>query len=132
MIEPTRVDASSTIDLLSRIESRNPHLSRIVVFTDNAAYHKARAVAEWLARPERRVELRFLPVYCPHLNPIERLWGEMHRRVTHNRRHPSQRDFCDAALKLLTETVPRHFERFRDRVTDNFRVIDPAKYRILA
>ena len=27
----------------------------------------------------------FIPTYCPHLNPIERLWGLMHRNVTHNK-----------------------------------------------
>jgi transposase len=26
-----------------------------------------------------------VPAYCPHLNPIERLWGLMHKNVTHNR-----------------------------------------------
>ena len=29
-----------------------------------------------------RIELHFIPPYCPHLNPIERLWGLMHRNVT--------------------------------------------------
>jgi hypothetical protein len=23
--------------------------------------------------------------YCPHLDPIERLWGLMHRHTTHNK-----------------------------------------------
>jgi hypothetical protein len=26
-----------------------------------------------------------LGAYCPHLNPIERLWGVMHKHVTHNK-----------------------------------------------
>jgi len=41
-------------------------------------------VQEWLARPGCRIKLHFIPSYCPHLNPIERLWGLMHRNVTHN------------------------------------------------
>jgi len=31
------------------------------------------------------LSLHFIPAYCPHLNPIERLWGVMHRNVTHNK-----------------------------------------------
>ena len=30
---------------------------------------------EWLAGPERKRALRFLPTYCPHLDPIERFGG---------------------------------------------------------
>jgi transposase len=45
----------------------------IHVFLDNARYHHARAVQDWLALPGRRIRLHFVPAYCPHLNPIERL-----------------------------------------------------------
>jgi transposase len=44
-------------------------------------------VQAWLTRPGCRVELHFIPTYCPHLDPIERLWGLMHKHVTHNRCH---------------------------------------------
>ena len=43
------------------------------VFLDNARYHHAKLVQEWLAQPGRRIKLHFIPTYCPHLNPIERL-----------------------------------------------------------
>ena len=45
------------------------------VFVDNARYHHAKLVQAWLAQPGRRIKLHFIPAYCPHLNPIERLWG---------------------------------------------------------
>ncbi len=32
-----------------------------------------------------RIKLHFISSYCPHLDPIERLWGLMHNNVTHNR-----------------------------------------------
>jgi hypothetical protein len=47
----------------------------IHVFLDNARYHHAKLVQQWLARPGCRIKLHFIPSYCPHLNPIERLWG---------------------------------------------------------
>ena len=71
------VDALSTILLLTSIEAVYPNLRLIHVFLDNARYHHAKLVRAWLARPDCRVKLHFVPAYCPHLNPIERLWGLM-------------------------------------------------------
>jgi len=59
-------------------------LALIHVFLDNARYHHAKLVHDWLSRPGCRIRLHFVPAYCPHLNPIERLWGVMHKHVTHN------------------------------------------------
>ena len=73
MIEVVTVDALSTIALLVAIEALYPAMRIIHVFLDNARYHHARAVQDWLARPGRRIRLHFVPAYCPHLNPIERL-----------------------------------------------------------
>jgi len=131
MLEAERVDAQTTVRLFERIESRNPGMSTIYVFGDQAAYHKAQEVKEWLNRPERRVKFLPLPTYCPHLNPIERLWGEMHRFVTHNTCYATRKAFCEAILEFLTRTVPNEFHRFRSRITDNFRVIEASDFRVL-
>jgi hypothetical protein len=64
-------------------------------------YHHAKLVQEWLARPDCRIKLHFIPSYCPHLNPIERLWGLMHRNVTHNKTYETCAQFADAALGFL-------------------------------
>jgi transposase len=77
------VDALSTILLLAAIETMYPGMRLIHVFLDNARYHHAKLVQAWLSRPECRIKLHFVPAYCPHLNPIERLWGLMHRHTTH-------------------------------------------------
>jgi transposase len=73
MIEVVTVDALSTIALPVAIEALYPAMRIIHVFLDNARYHHARAVQDWLALPGRRIRLHFVPAYCPHLNPIERL-----------------------------------------------------------
>ncbi len=132
MIDVFTVDAVSTIALLTAIEHMHPDKRRIHVYLDNARYHHAKAVREWLGRPERRVILHFIPAYCPHLNPIERLWGLMHRAVTHNRCHASFRGFADAILGFLRKTVPENWNNLCDCVSDNFRVVDPTQIRILA
>ncbi len=131
MIEVETVDAVSTITLLEAIEAFYPILALIHVFLDNARYHHAKLVQEWLSRPGCRIKLHFIPPYCPHLNPIERLWGVMHRNVTHNKTYATCAQFADATLGFLREKVPRNWADFCDSVTDNFRVINPKDFRVM-
>ena len=131
MIEALTIDAASTIRLLESIEAMYPTLALIHVFLDNARYHHAKVVSAWLARPERRINLHFIPPYCPHLNPIERLWGVMHKHVTHNKCYATCAEFAETTFGFLREKVPRNWATFRDSVTDNFRVISPAEFRVM-
>jgi transposase len=131
MIEVVTVDAVSTIRLLESIEALYPLLALIHVFLDNARYHHAKLVQEWLAQPGCRIKLHFIPSYCPHLNPIERLWGLMHRNVTHNKCYATCAQFADATLGFLREKVPRNWADLCDSVTDNFRVINPKDFRVM-
>jgi transposase len=98
---------------------------------DNARYHYAKLVQDWLAQPGRRVMLHFGPVYCPHLNPIERLWGVMHKHLTHNKTYATYREIADATLEFLREKAPKNWSQLCDSVTDNFRVINPKDFRVL-
>ena len=131
MIEALTIDAASTIRLLQSIEALYPMLALIHVFLDNARYHHAKLVQEWLALPGRRIKLHFIPTYCPHLNPIERLWGLMHRNVTHNKCYATCAQFADATLSFLREKVPGNWADLCDSVTDNFRVINPKDFRVM-
>jgi transposase len=131
MIEVLTVDALSTIALLVAIEAVYPAMRIIHVFLDNARYHHAKAVQDWLAMPGRRIRLHFVPAYCPHLNPIERLWALRHKTVTHNRCHATYNEFCDAVLGFLRHDVSSRWNTFCDSVTDNFRIISPEDFRVL-
>jgi transposase len=131
MIEATTIDALSTIALLMAISLMYPTKRLIHVFVDNARYHHALLVQEWLARPGCRIRVHYIPSYCPHLDPIERLWGLMHRHVTHNRCYATYNDFCRTVLHFLREEVPKNWAILCDSVTDNFRIISPADFRVL-
>jgi transposase len=131
MLEVPTVDANSTILLLMAILAAYPTMAMIHVFLDNARYHHAKLVRDWLAREGHRITLHFIPTYSPHLNPIERLWGVMHHNVTHNRSYATFREFKARAMNFLTQDVPKKWHALRDSVTDNFRVIDPADFRVL-
>jgi len=131
MIEVLTVNALSTIALLVAIEALYPAMRIIHVFLDNARYHHARAVQDWLAMPGRRIRLHFVPAYCPHLNPIERLWGLMHKTMTHNRCYATYNGFCEAVLGFLRNDGPSRWNTFCDSVTDNFRIISSEDFRVL-
>ena len=131
MIEVETVDAASTIRLLESIETFYPMLLLIHVFMDNARYHHAKLVQEWLSRPDCRIKLHFIPAYCPHLNPIERLWGVMHKHVTHNKCYATCAQFADATLDFLRDNVPRNWASLCDSVNDNFRIINPKDFRVV-
>ena len=132
MLDVLVVDAMSTIMLLTAIEAMHPRLRLIHVFLDNARYHHAKLVQQWLTRPGCRIRLHFVPTNCPHLNAIERLWGSMHKHVTHNRCYARFTDFSAAILTFLRHEVPSNWNSYCDQVCDNFRVINPRDFRVLA
>ena len=98
---------------------------------DNAACHKEPDVRDFLARTACRIHLIQLPPDCPHLNPFERPWAVLHQYVTHNRYDPNQKQFADAVLVFMRDTIPREWTKFRDQLSDNFRVITHETFRIL-
>ena len=130
MIEAATVNAVSTIMLLMAIERMYPGKRLIHLFVDNARYHHAKLVQAWLARPGAAQA----PLH-PHLLPAsgsdERLWGLMHKHVTHNRCHATFADFKAAVLSFLREEVPRKWHTYCDQVTDNFRIISPKDFRVV-
>jgi len=130
-VEPTTVDGKSAVQLLAKIEARNREKRVIHVIWDNAPYHKGPDVRAFLSRKNCRIHLIQLPPYCPHLNPIERLWAVMHQHVTHNRHYPTQKQFTTAIMRFLRETITKEWKEFRNQVTDNFRIISLQKLRVL-
>ena len=125
------VGAHKAGQLLAKIEANNPSKSLVHVIWDNAAYHHCAAVKKWLSRPKCRIHLIQLPTYCPHLNPIERLWAVLHAHVTHNRFYPTQKQFANAILHFLRNTIPEKWKVFQNQVSDNFRIISHQNFRVL-
>ena len=130
-VEAEKINAETTRQLLQKLESAYPSKPIIHVFLDNARYHHAKVLQPWLQAPERRIKLHFLPTYAPHLNPIERLWGVMHKHVTHSRHYTRFDDFTEAILNFFRKTLPKKWHKFRDTVSDNFRVITDDDYQLI-
>jgi transposase len=86
--------------------------TKIFVVVDNYKIHKAKVVEQWL-KQHPRIELVYLPTYCPRANPIERAFGDVHDKCTRN--HKRKR------LRELVEDVIEHF-----------RVNGPWQYKLSA
>jgi len=130
-VESTTVDGVCAGQLLAKIEARNPSKRIIHVILDNAARHKGPDVTSFLARSACRIHLINLPPDCPPLDPIKRLWAVRHHYSTHNQNDPSQNQFSDAILVLMREIIPQTWKDFRDKVSDNLRVITLENLRVL-
>jgi transposase/transposase-like protein len=57
---------------------------KVQLVCDNGRFHQTKAVQAWLEANRDKVEIYWLPPYCPSLNLIERLWGHLKRTVLTN------------------------------------------------
>lgn len=58
--------------------------SKIIMVVDNVRFHHAKLLKKWLLK-HPKLEIMYLPPYSPELNPIERAWWYMRKKITHNR-----------------------------------------------
>lgn len=67
------------------------------IVLDNASFHKSGETKRLIE--DAKCHLLFLPPYSPHLNPIEKLWGNM-KRLRNNHADMSICDILDFYHKL--------------------------------
>ena len=76
-------------EALGRAATTLPGKRRIYVVLDNAAIHKAKAVQGDLDPLDGRIELWFLPAFCPEEDPVGREWQAYQAAVTVLEQHTS-------------------------------------------
>jgi transposase len=96
------------LSLLRALLEAYDHAETIHVILDHDIVHKSQVTKTWLAEFGGRLQLHFMPPYCPSENRIERLWLDLHANVTRNHR---QRTIG----KLLRRVHGYHTERFDTR-----------------
>lgn len=72
-----------TREQLSKLREIYPH-QHLVIFWDNAGWHKGSQVQEWITQ-DANTEIISFPPYSPDLNPQEHVWKAGRTAVTHNR-----------------------------------------------
>jgi len=68
-VESEKIKAHTTQQILETLEVKNPTMTAISVFLDNARYHHVKVLQSWLESSERRVKLHFLPPYAVASKP---------------------------------------------------------------
>jgi transposase len=114
------VNQLSICDLLKKIKENNPKKEKIFLVLDGAAYNKASSVKD-LAK-ELKIKLVYLPPYSPNLNPIERLWKFMKKKVTANRYYEEFDVFKKSLIKFFRGIGKFHNE-LETLITDNFPIL---------
>ena len=81
-IAASKSGANFLVFLIALIKAYAGRKVRLVC--DNGRFHHTHAVRQWLEAHRDRVEVFWLPPYCPSLNLIERLWGHLKRTILAN------------------------------------------------
>jgi len=73
---------------------------KILLVLDNARYHHANKLKDYIHSIKDRLKLFFLPAYSLDINAIEMLWKKTRRGVTHNRYFSSLKKMKKSLLKF--------------------------------
>jgi hypothetical protein len=100
-MEREKFNAESFQGFLEHLLRHRRKGCRMVVVVDNARWHHAKALNEWLDNHKDHLCLDFLPPYSPELNAVERVWKLTRTICTHNRYFPNLEDLvATVAIQL--------------------------------
>lgn len=104
------------------IENRYPDRYVILVM-DNASYHHAKMVQEYLESVKERVFAFWLPTYAPELNLIERVWKHLKQVGLNNFFFGNVASLEEAvhqtfnSMNQINSTIKINFQKHKDLVT---------------
>lgn len=107
-VESERKNSALFIALLNRLRQVYARATVIHVILDNYRIHDSKIVQAALRGFGERIQLHFLPPYCPNDNKIERVWEDLHANVTRNHR-------CTTMTELMHEVRYYLGQRNRQR-----------------
>jgi transposase len=107
-VEGARKTSALFIALLHALAARYAQARVIHVILDNYRIHDSKITQAALLGFDGRIQLHFLPPYCPNDNKIERVWQDLHANVTRNHR-------CRDMASLMREV--RYYLRKRNQRT---------------
>ena len=92
-----------TVAVLKKLARLYPN-KRIVIFWDNASWHKCAVVRQFLTET-KQFKLYNCPPYAPELNPQEHVWKEMRDNVLSNVFIKNMKVAVDKAIQYIDNTI---------------------------
>jgi transposase len=77
-------NSEETVQILEQLAQLHPN-KKIIIFWDNAIWHKSTLVKEFLGKTKYKFYLINFPPYAPDENPQEHVWKEGRAKITHNK-----------------------------------------------
>lgn len=121
-IEDKTINAQTIIALLKKCTQKYQYHTLITIYLDNAKYHKAQVVKDFLVT-QPNIKLEFLPPYSPNLNLIERLWKFTNEKIINLKFYPFFEQFRTTILDFY-ENIQKYSFELKNRITYNFQVFD--------
>lgn len=113
------VNQQSICDLMHAIRRKNDD-KIVYLVLDNAAYNRAKSVKMLANRLE--IRLLYLPPYSPNLNPIERLWKFMKKKLLANHYYENLNEFKKEVTSFF-RGIRKYKPELETLITDNFRIV---------
>jgi transposase len=118
------LNAQSLIELFTLLMARHPETRRFRIYLDNARYHHAKLLREWIAALQQNCgvvfDLKYLPAYSPNLNLIERLWKFL-RKEALQKWHATFADMQQAVAEVL-DHLDRYAQQLASLLTERFHL----------
>jgi transposase len=87
--------------LWTLVKADYPDAKSIHIILDNYRIHSSKRTQIALDALKDKVQLHFLPPYCPNHNRIERLWKDLHDNVTRNHTCSTMKQLMKEVRKYL-------------------------------
>ena len=114
-VDGDKKDSLLFIRLLWKLTQHYRDAKKIHVILDNYSIHSTQQVEVSLETPEgQRLQLHFLPPYCPDHNKIERDWQDLHANVTRNHT-------CTNMTELMSE-VRRYLQGHNRKCLQDYAI----------
>jgi len=114
------INSKTTIELLKKCNERYQDKQNIIIYLDNASYHKSKEVKEYLAS-QSKIKLSFLPPYSPNLNLIERLWKFTNEKIINLKYFPTFKEFENRVTSFF-ENIEIYKEELKTRINFKFQI----------
>jgi transposase len=118
------IDSQAMEEHFKKLRKKYPKAPKIHLILDQGPYNISKETKE--AAKKYGIILHYLPPYSPNLNPSERLWKVMNEYTRNNKFFVSAKQFRQEIMSFFDVTWPKISLSMRDRINDNFEILNPV------